>query len=706
MDLATALGQAGAFKVKDSRVATDYYPFTGGLDLMDPPTTIAPGSIIGCQNFEPGVRGGYRRVDGYEAFDGHPSPSASSYVSLQLNTVAGMAVGQTVTVGGTANGQVAYIDATNVVIVVVLNPTGFVPGAVTVGTTAATIENVYPDSAPTLDLDANYQVQKFNYLLGQIGPLPYPTVLGVFPYLDTVYAIASDGTKGHFYKATATGWSEIALGIKVTFNAGVFANSMQPPLEGTVVTGATSGASFTIQRIAAQTGTWGTDAAGTLVTSAITGTPVAGETFKAGAAPVFNFVGSAEQTLPATGVYRFRVYNFNAVQNPATGFRLYAVNGVGPAFEYDGYDNIFFQITSNTSPDTPAFLEVHADYLFFGYPGGGLQNSGYQLPLIWNTVFGASARSVGTDITFMQEDVSATLIIGTRRRIWTLSGISTELFQIAVYSGNTGAIPFTDAQLGQMVFMEDRGFTTVQATQEFGDFEAQSLSDRIMTLATSLAASDTPVSAIVTRKKNLYRIYFASGSILSLGLNASGKFTGWTTGGLPVTPVLVVAGFTQGLTSGAEVERGFFADSNGYVYEIDKGWTFNGQAINAFLKMAYYASKSPDVYKRYRKLRVDVTPEGYSALTIAVDFDYGGRTAQANYPLLYNGVGGLWDVAQWDKFIWSSPQYAQAEMKIEGEGYNIGLFFQSNAVTDKPYTLYGASLQWSRRIINRNTGTD
>lgn len=703
MDIGTALTQSGAFKVRNGVVATDYYPFKGGLDLMDPPMSVPPGALIGCNNFEPAIRGGYRRVDGYERFDGHASPSDAAFTTLALNSVTAIAAGQT-TAQGAATGTVAYVDSTALTVVLVNVSGSFATGSVTIGGNPFTVSSVYSNAGPTNALTAQYQLQKFLYLQQFIAKLPYPTVLGVFPYLDTVYAIASDGTYGHLYKATTAGWTEIPLGIKVQFTAGVYSSSMQPPAEGTVCTGSTSGATFTINRINAMSGTWGTDAAGWIVTSAITGTPVAGETFKDGTTVLFTYQSNAPQTLPASGIYEFRVFNFNAAQNPATGYRLYAVNGVGQGFEFEGTQNVLCNIDTGMSPDTPTHLEIHASYLFFSFPGGSLQNSGFQFPLNWNPVFGASERAVGEDVTFLKEDISETLVIGTRKRIWTLTGISTELFQIHVYAANTGAIPLSVEQPAHIVFMEDRGFTTVQASQEFGDFEANSLSDSIMTLATSLAANDAPVGAIVTRKKNLYRIMFASGAILTLGMNAKGQFTGWTECGYPIAPKLYVCGYTQ--STGAQQERAFMADGTGMVYEIDKGWTFDGQAVQAFLKLAYYASKSPDIYKRYRRLRVDLRPEGSLSLTLAVDFDYGNRTAQNNFPLSFTTPGGIWDVSLWDTFLWDAPQYTQAVMKVEGEGYNIGLFFSSSAATDFPYTLYGASLQWSRRILNRNTGND
>jgi hypothetical protein len=384
---------------------------------------------------------------------------------------------------------------------------------------------------------------------------------------------------------------------------------------------------------------------------------------------------------------------------------MYGVNGVGNGFEYDAVTNTFVLIETGMTSDIPTNLEIHANYLFYSFAGGSLQNSGYQLPLIWNVVFGANERSVGEDVTFLREDVSSSLVIGTRRRIWVLTGISVELFQIKVYSDSTGAIGNTDENVGQIVFLEDRGFTTVSATAQYGDFEAASLSDLILSLIPSLIYNDTAVGAVTTRKKNMYRIMFASGTVLCLGVNAAGKFSGWTTGSVGMAPSGFWGGFTQGITQGVQIERSFMGGVNGYVYEMDLGTSFDGQNLLHFLRLAYNSSKSPDTFKRYRRIQVDLSPEGPMSISMSVDYDFGNRSGQANQPLEFNGNGGFWDVALWDQFNWDGAQYAQAIMKVEGEGYNIGLFFAGNSNTDAASTIYGASLQWSPRIINRNTGS-
>lgn len=57
---------------------TAYYPLMGGLDLITPAIAIPPGKVIAGVNYEPHP-GGYKRIDGFERFDGRPQPSGQSY---------------------------------------------------------------------------------------------------------------------------------------------------------------------------------------------------------------------------------------------------------------------------------------------------------------------------------------------------------------------------------------------------------------------------------------------------------------------------------------------------------------------------------------------------------------------------------------------------------------------------------------------------
>ena len=59
----------------------EHYVLRGGLDLISSPLTIDPGRLWRALNVEP-AEAGYRRIAGYERFDGRPSPSDAAYWML------------------------------------------------------------------------------------------------------------------------------------------------------------------------------------------------------------------------------------------------------------------------------------------------------------------------------------------------------------------------------------------------------------------------------------------------------------------------------------------------------------------------------------------------------------------------------------------------------------------------------------------------
>lgn len=55
-------------------VKTKTWPLGGGLDLVSPELSKSPGAALLAQNYEPELSGGYRRMDGYLAYDGSTTP--------------------------------------------------------------------------------------------------------------------------------------------------------------------------------------------------------------------------------------------------------------------------------------------------------------------------------------------------------------------------------------------------------------------------------------------------------------------------------------------------------------------------------------------------------------------------------------------------------------------------------------------------------
>ena len=68
--------------VPKSSTSTKYFPFSGGLNIVDPVLSLEPGECIAAKNFEVDIRGRYRRLDGYERDDGTGLPSAVVYYRI------------------------------------------------------------------------------------------------------------------------------------------------------------------------------------------------------------------------------------------------------------------------------------------------------------------------------------------------------------------------------------------------------------------------------------------------------------------------------------------------------------------------------------------------------------------------------------------------------------------------------------------------
>ena len=68
--------------VRPSRLESTYFPFEGGVNMVDPSLSLQPGELVAADNFEIDIRGRYRRMDGYERFDGQTLPSQITFYRI------------------------------------------------------------------------------------------------------------------------------------------------------------------------------------------------------------------------------------------------------------------------------------------------------------------------------------------------------------------------------------------------------------------------------------------------------------------------------------------------------------------------------------------------------------------------------------------------------------------------------------------------
>jgi len=457
----------------------------GGLDLVTSALEKSPGSCISVRNYE-AERRGYRRRDGYERFDGQAEPSASGPMKL-LNFDAGStqpSINDRVV--GATSGAYGYIHE-NPVVTSGSWGTNDAAGSMLLRNLSGTFqdnEDLEVSSSkfaeangaqehPVYESDTaeeNYRQAAITQALGLINQVPGSgSILGIFTHSGSTYAIRNNagGTAAVMHKATITGWSAQTLGSTIDFTAATTAFA-----EGETLTGGTSAATATIERVILTSGAWDGTGAGYLVLSSISGTFQSAETVTSASGSATASGAQTAITLPAGGRYHTVEHNFFG---QAGNRRIYGVSGAGYAFEWDGtvYAPIRTGLAANL--DKPIYIAVLSNHLFLAYEGGSLQFSATGLGTTTSSISflaldGAGELTLGQDPTGLHRESKTALIITGEDCIAYVTGFDKNDFDLGFVSEDSGAKANTLQIVGPVMFMDEIGIREMNAGRNLGDW--------------------------------------------------------------------------------------------------------------------------------------------------------------------------------------------------------------------------------------------
>ena len=692
----------------------EYFAFSGGLNLVDPPMTMGPSFLIASQNYEQGTERGYRRMDGWEVFDGRNRPSDATYWVLNFDagdtaitegdlvgdsassTIQGEALIDAVVTGGSW----ATSDAVGYVVLMAVSgkttPASFADDdALYVGAAqVATANGLASERGASTDTDdTTWYRDAVTTTRADIGAVPGSGVVrGVQIYNDNLYAFRDDSgaTECVMHKATTAGWTAQDLGRSLSFtNGGTYEVEEEDEIEG-----ATSGATATVKRIVLTGGTWaGGDAAGRFILYNQTGT-FQSENLNVGA----NLNGatiagdSTGNSLQPGGHFEFIVDNFRG--STAT-IRMYGVDGVSNAFEWDG--SVFVPLVTGMTTDTPKHIEEHYKHLFLMFTGGSVQNSNTGDPYGYTLRSGANEFGTGYEGVGMHGLPGGVLGIWDRNRTYVLYGSSnggSDPWDLKEHSDRSGAIEWSIQRVGVPIYTDDRGITELDHVQAFGDFRDSVIAKEILPLLKTKKSLIT--ASTIRRDKDQYRLFFSDGTALFVTFDG-----GKVSGSLPIDYGTAFHCATSEEIAG--IERVFVGGADGYVYELDRGTSANGSVISAFARVAFWHFKSPETIKQFHKASLELDCSGEISLQYTADFDYSSPDiAQARTETLsFGGGGGYWNADNWNDFNWGEAEYPQPIADIDGEGVNMGFLINSEATWEQPHTLYGATIEYTPRRKRR-----
>lgn len=391
---------------------------------------------------------------------------------------------------------------------------------------------------------------------------------------------------------------------------------------------------------------------------------------------------------PAGGTYEFINYNFIGA---ASGVMMYGINGVGQGFQFDG-TNVNF-ISTGMATDVPIRLAAHKRHLFFAFAGGSVQHSSLGEPLIWSAITGAAEIAVGDEVTDLVSSAPDNLAILAKNSISMLYGNDVSDWQLITITNEAGAIAQTAEKFGPIVYMDNRGIRSMATTASFGNFSIGTMTQQVAPLIrTKLAAGVLPVASCRVRAKDLYRVFWSDGYGLSVYMGKKRPEVMPIDLGVPIT--CMVSAETSDTS-----EKIWFGSSNGFVYQMDKGRSYDGGTVSYYLRLPFHHLSLPNMLKRWHRLSVEYDSSGTFTLKITGEVDNADpdEPSLVEQNLIGYGGGSFWDSGLWDQFYWSAPVDGDLTAYIDAVGKNMSLLFGGEQADEEPHILQGLTLYYSVR---------
>lgn len=663
----------------------------GGMDQITPTLSLPPGYCRDSLNHEALETGGYGRIAGYERFSGQPKPSDAIYSLLWVSGFMNIpTVGQTIT-NATALGTgqiiavgsnyIAYTKATGAFTV----GDTLKVGATVIGTMIAAAGGMTPE------IDASYLNLAADVYRADIAkPTGSGPIRSAFVYGDNAYCIRDNAgaTAAVLYKQSNSGWTAVTLFYEVAFR-----NGSVSPTEGAAITQGANSA--TVKRIVLETGSWaGANAAGRfIVTQPAPGAFVAAALTAGGTADLWAGLSGglvqAAITLSPGGKGESTQANFFG---QATSARIYHADGVNRLFEFDGTT----LVPLTTGGLIPRHVVAHKRYLFYSV------NSSIFYQAVGNpysAVGGAEIATGDSVVGFLVmpgAQTTGTLAVLNRNSTNMLYGTDATTWNLVPYNFGTGSLEYTMQNMSQSCLLDDRGIFTLQTSLNFGNFEQNSLSHQIRPFIT--AHRPYVSTSGLNRLKSQYRVFYTDGWGLYVTL-INGKLLGC----MPVKfPTYANVTWESTLTNGTNIM--LIGGGDGHVYEMDKGTSFDGEQINAYITLNWDAIKNPRILKRFRRASAEISGNSYARVNFGYSLGYGSDRYAQDGPANYEvpAVQTMWDSFVWDAFTWDGRSLFPTDVQMQGTAENVQITLASNSDEYEAYAVNSVMLHYTPRRGMRN----
>lgn len=629
-----------------------------------------PGSARLLQNFEPSIKGGYRRINGYTKYDNAVVPSygdpvvqgsGQSGTSLVIgNLHAAPEAGDTFTISG-------------------------VTGTYTIDSGGVTYSSTNKEATLTLTTSlasspADKAAVTFDEAGSKIEGLHYAT------NIEAVLALRD----GVLWKSTGSGWTK-----------------MSTPDYGTVLVngGAQTGTSLVVDGV-------GSD----------TYVPQAGDTFSVdGVEKVYTVLSEPTITSGAGTLSIYPALASSPADNAAVTFLNSTHSGATKArfeeFNFDGNRRVimvdganfpvcicsastYSTVQGSTDVVGAVLVQEFKDHMFYAKDDLVTFSAPFDYtdftPANGAGSFRLNGNATGL-IPFRTQ-----LICFSEDEIKNLSGTSNADFALTTITDKLGCAEKDTIQEvgGDILFMGPDGIRFLGGTDAFGDFALALASRQITDQMNDYIATGTDHSSLVVREKNQYRIFSyqsgmaenATGYVGAQKVDQAGSGFEW--GSLVgINVYRASSGYVD------ETEIVIFSNHNGYVYQMESGNSFDGTAIAARFYTPYMSVNDPHIRKTLFKVNTFYDPEGTVSGTVSPKYDFQEPSKVQPSAQDFSGGGtfAFYGTATYGTDTFGGLPDTKVKSNVTGSFFTVSLEYEfgSDETVMAPFVLDTVTLEYS-----------
>lgn len=622
-------------------MASSYDLLQGGLDLVTPPMAVPAGRAVAAMNYEPEARG-YRRIGGYERFDGRPSPSrgANAEDIATRRAVIGKPPGR---------GPIRGVQVFE-------------------GEVYCFRDSLSGDGQMFRSTPDGWEKLSFGFTLT----------------FKNGSAEFSEGVK--LLGATS---AAVAVIDRVVLQSGVWDGSAAGYLVISSVVGA-----FGIEQAS--------DSAGGMASvsfqNPITLTGGGHYDFA-----VHNFYGATRRRRLyfASGVDPAHEFDGNALCPIRTSNEGTSLDSVIQILTRAGATVMMRDgatLVARGRNDMPIHIGVHSNHLFLAFGAGALIHSGVGEPMDYRSAAGAGEISFGGTPTAILSSVSTSLVIFGQTRVEYIQGTDSDSFEMKPVSDNAGAARWSVQLSGEApIYLDEGGLRKLNTTSSFGGWRMGTLSQLIEPLIRAKREAGVLVAASVNVKsKDQYWLFFNDGTGLILYLGRKNPEL------MPIRfPAAISCACAGELSEGAR-ERIFVGSENGFVYELESGSSFDGATVPAYIRLTWNAERAANIEKRFHSARVETDNQSPMSVGFTYHVDYNATEnldgELHSYAVAAGSASFTPAGADYAGVDWQLA--AAGEINIDdlsGLGRNIALTLITEHTAEEPHTFTALTLNYSAR---------